>query len=125
MALEVKSSLVWSRGSQHKVLSFIGFVEEKEKYYIWDENGNWCDTNESIAAITISYFETLFTTSYPSRISEVTDMIPIRVADELNQRLISTYTREEVGAALKQMHSTKAPRPMVCLLSFFKNIGMW
>ena len=32
---------------------------------IWDENGNWCDTNESIAATTIAYFESLFTTFNP------------------------------------------------------------
>ena len=59
--------------------------------------------------MTISYFEMLFTTSHPSRISEVTDTIPTRVTDEMNRRLISTYTREEVEAVLKQMHSTKAP----------------
>ena len=33
MASEVKNSLVWLRGSQHKILSFKGFTEEKEKYY--------------------------------------------------------------------------------------------
>ena len=59
--------------------------------------------------MTISYFEMLFTTSHPSRISEVTDTILTRVTDEMNQRLISTYTREEVEATLKQMHPTKAP----------------
>ena len=33
---------------------------------IWDEYGNWCDTNDSIAATSISYFETLFTIAHPS-----------------------------------------------------------
>ena len=75
---------------------------------LWDKNGNWCDTNESIASTTISYFESLFTTSHPSRIAEVTDTIPTRVANEMNQRLISTFTRDEMEAVLKQMHPTKA-----------------
>ena len=62
----------------------------------------------------------LFTTSHPSRISEVTDTIPTRVTDEMNQRLISTYTREEVEATLKQMHPTKAPRPDGMFAIFFQ-----
>ena len=43
---------------------------------IWDEYGNWCDTNESIVATAISYFKTLFITSHPSRILEVTIQSP-------------------------------------------------
>ena len=76
---------------------------------IWDENGNWCDTNESIAAMAISYFEKLYTSSHPSKISEVMDTIPTRVTDEMNQNLIRIFTREDVEAALKQIHPTKAP----------------
>ena len=57
----------------------------------------------------IPYFETLFTTSHPSRILEVTKTIPTKVTNEMNQRLISTFTRDEVEATLKQMHPTKAP----------------
>ena len=87
---------------------------------IWDEYGNWCETNESIAATTISYFKRLFTTSHPSRILEVTDTIPAKVTDEMNQRLISTFTRDEVEAALKQMHPTKAPGPNGMSTIFFQ-----
>ena len=68
----------------------------------------------------ISYFETLFTTSHPSRILEVTDTIPTRVTDEMNQRLISTFTRDGVEAALKQMHPTKAPGPDSMSAIFFQ-----
>ena len=52
---------------------------------LMDENGNWCDSTESIAAVTVSYFEKLFSTSYPSHISEVTNTIPTRVTNEMNQ----------------------------------------
>ena len=76
---------------------------------IWDENGTWCETNESIATTAIAYFESLFTTSNPCRISEVTDTIATRVTDEMNQGLIAAFTKEEVVTALKQMHPTKAP----------------
>ncbi|XP_075669862.1 uncharacterized protein LOC142639588 [Castanea sativa] len=46
---------------------------------IWDANGIWCETEESIAAAALSYFENLFTTSRPSRIREVICSIPTRV----------------------------------------------
>ena len=66
-----------------------------------DENGNWCVTSESIATVAISYFEKLHTTSHPSQISKVTDTIPTKVIDEMNQSLTQTFTRSEVEAALK------------------------
>ena len=40
--------------------------------------------------------------------------------DEMNQRLISTFTRNEVEAALKQMHPTKAPGPDIMYAIFFQ-----
>ena len=51
---------------------------------LMDENGNWCNSIKSIAAVAVSYFEKLFFTSFPSRISEVTNTIPTRVTDEMN-----------------------------------------
>ena len=68
-------------------------------------------TNKGIAVVAISYIEKLYITSHPSQISEVTDTIPTRVTDEMNQSLIQTLTRSEVEVALKQMHPTKAPDP--------------
>ena len=87
---------------------------------IWDENGIWCDTSESIAATAIAYFEALFTTSNPCRILEVTNTIPTKVTDEMNQGLIAAFTREEVVTALKQMHPTKAPGPDGMSVIFFQ-----
>ena len=78
----------------------------------------------SIATVAIGYFEKLYTTSHPNRISKVTNTIPTRVIDEMNQSLIQTFTWSEMEAALKQMHPTKALGPLVCLLFFSRNIGM-
>ena len=89
-----------------------------------DVNGNWCDNTESIAAVVVSYFENLFSTSYPSRTSEVTNTIPTRVTDEMNQWLIKEFTREEVVTALQQMHPTKAPGLDGNALFSFRSIGI-
>ncbi|XP_030923348.1 uncharacterized protein LOC115950262 [Quercus lobata] len=74
-----------------------------------DENGNWHDSIDGIVEVAMSYFKNLYSTSYPTRISEVLDTIPTRVTEDMNQLLIQEFTREEVEVALKQMHPTKAP----------------
>ncbi|XP_030946656.1 uncharacterized protein LOC115971101 [Quercus lobata] len=80
--------ILWYGQRDHNTKFFHSRASQRRKKNsisgIWDEHGNWCDTNESIATTTISYFETLFTTSHPSRILEVTDMIPTRVIDKMN-----------------------------------------
>ena len=52
----------------------------------------------------MSYFEKLYTTSHPDRIQEVIDTMESKVSVEMNQNLIKQFTKEEVEAALKQMH---------------------
>ena len=71
-------------------------------------------------SIAVSYFERLYTTSFPSSIVEVTTTIPTRVTSEMNQDLIREFTKEEVEDALKQMHPTKAPRPDGMSAIFFQ-----
>ena len=85
-----------------------------------DENGNWHDSIDGIAEVAVSYFKNLYTTSYPTRISEVIDTIPTRVTEDMNQLLIQEFTREEVEAALKKMHPTKATGPDGMSAIFFQ-----
>ena len=91
---------------------------------IRDENGNWHESIDGIAEVAVSYFKNLYSTSYPTRILEVLDTIPTKVTEDMNQRLIQEFTREEVEAALKQMHQQKPQVRMVRLLFSFKNIGV-
>lgn len=53
-----------------------------------DEEGNGCNSEVGIVGIIVSYFEKLYTTSYPSRIAEVIATIHTRVTSEMNQSLI-------------------------------------
>lgn len=72
-----------------------------------DEEGNWLNSKDDIASIAVSYFEKMYTTSYPTREAEVIATIPTRVIDEMNQFLTKEFTKEEVEEALKQMHLKK------------------
>ena len=51
---------------------------------------------------------------------EVTDTIHTRVNEEMNQKLIRTFTKEDVEATLKQMHPTKALGPDDMSAIFFQ-----
>ena len=76
-----------------------------------DDMRVWRESTLGVAEVVVSYFEKLYTTSHPSRIQEVIDTMEPKVSVEMNQNLIRQFTKEEVEAALKQMHPTKSPGP--------------
>ena len=78
---------------------------------LWNDNGEWCESKESITAIAISYFENIYSTSFPTGIEEITNAVPRRVTEEMNAELTKVFTRDEVTKALQQLHPTKAPGP--------------
>ena len=78
---------------------------------LWNQEDVWCESRESIIKIAIDYFEDIYASTHPTRVEEVTDLIPIKVTAEMNTALSQEFTVEEVKAALGQMHPTKAPGP--------------
>ena len=52
----------------------------------------------------------------------MTDLIPVKVIDEINMELTRGFTKEEVVIALKQLHLTKSPGPDG-MSALFKSIG--
>ena len=87
---------------------------------IWDKFKNWCGDQDSIARVTISYFKEIYTTSSSNQFEQVTDLIPVKVTDEMNMELTRGFTKEEVVIALKQMHPTKSPGPDGMSALFFQ-----
>ena len=88
---------------------------------LWNKDGVWCESKESITTTIIAYFEKIYTTSSPTRINEVTNAIPRRVTNEMNSKLTKTFTSEEVLKALQQLHPTKALGPDGMSAIFFHN----
>lgn len=50
------------------------------------------------------YFEDIYTSTHPTRVDEVMNMIPTKVIREMNAELTKDITSEEVWSALYQMH---------------------
>ena len=44
----------------------------------------------------MAYFEGIYTSSHPTRIDEVTNMIPVKVIGEMNAELTRDFTSEKV-----------------------------
>ena len=101
--------LIWQQRSK---VQWLGLEDCNTKYFhskaskrrkkntitrLKDEEGNWCDSNESIASVVVNYFEKLYTTSFPNRVSKVIETILVRVTNKMNQELIKEFSKEEVA----------------------------
>ena len=86
---------------------------------LWDDNGIWYDTNDTIADVTIQYFKNIYTLSQVASFDDVTEAIPSRVTNEMNMDLIKEFSKDKILTALKQMHPIKAPGPDGMLAIFF------
>ena len=78
---------------------------------IKDDEGRWHEKEEDVAKVFTSYFRSLFTSSGPQYLENVTDKVSTRVTAEMNSHLTKPFTQDEIFEALKQMHPTKAPGP--------------
>ncbi|XP_075660563.1 uncharacterized protein LOC142630448 [Castanea sativa] len=116
--------IMWQQRSK---IQWMGLGDRNTKYFhtkasgtkkknfisrIMDEMGVWKESPLEVAEVAVSYFEKLYATSNPDKILEVVDTIDAKVSDDMNQSLIRQFTRDEIEAALKQMHPTKAPDGM-------------
>lgn len=78
-----------------------------------DNNDVWCPKDDELENIFATYFSNIFTSSKPSdlNVQDVLQCIDSVVTDECNHALMKPYTKDEIYAALQQMHPCKAPGP--------------
>ncbi|XP_057418992.1 uncharacterized protein LOC130713221 [Lotus japonicus] len=76
---------------------------------IRDSNGREVVTDEEISIVLSSYFRELFTSSNPSGIDEVVELVANRVTASHTETLVAPFSKDDVEEALFQMHLTKAP----------------
>ena len=76
-----------------------------------NSEGNLVSGDESILAMVVDYYSSLYTSSGPVGIEDVMQFTKPLVTAEMNSNLIGSFSREEVELALKQMARLKAPGP--------------
>lgn len=71
----------------------------------------------------ISYFKDLFSSSNPSsnHIRDALDGLVPRVNQQMNNRLMAPFNKQEIEKAIKEMFPTKAPGPDGYLAIFYQN----
>ena len=98
-------------------------LERRKKHTIsrlWSEDEAWCESKESIANTVMAFFEDIYTSTHPTRIDEVTNMILVKVIGEMNVELTRDFTSEKVRTALYHVHPTKALSPNVMSAIFYQ-----
>ena len=60
-----------------------------------------------IASIATKYFKELFSTSSPTRMEEVADLVPGKVTQEMNEQLTKKFQKEKIIQVVQNMHPKK------------------
>lgn len=84
-------------------------------------NGNWVSKQGDIIREVENYYENLFTTSRPTNLDPILNLIPRLVEDCINQSLTREVTDEKVKHAVFEMHPLKAPGIDGMTFFFFQN----
>jgi hypothetical protein len=95
-----RSRMVWLEVGDRNTKFFHHYANQRKRTNgiqgLRDEANVWCDTEQQVEDIAVTYFQNIFTTSYPTRIEETLAAVDNVVSEEINQRLLLPYTPEEV-----------------------------
>jgi hypothetical protein len=79
-----------------------------------------CSSAEEVVAGFTSYFQNIFTTSYPNGILEYLDGLHMKVTNTINAQFTKwEFTKEEVYVEFSQMGPLKSPGSDGLLVAFY------
>lgn len=93
-----------------------------------DNGGVWQDEDDKIKEIVASYYHGLFSSidPTPEMKQEVLKHMRCFISPKVNAELMKQYKKDEIFAALRQMHPCKAPGPDDMHAIFFsKNLAYY
>ena len=121
-----RSRVAWLHGGDSNTRFFHECASQRKKtntvHGLRDTNDIWQTDSEVIESIVVEYFQNLFSSSNPTAINEVTQLVDARVTPEMNSSLLSPFSSEEIKSALFQMSPSKAPGPDGMTTFFFSKI---
>ena len=71
-------------------------------------NGTWHIFDDQIAQVVEQYFQELFTSTNPTSMESVLDLLDNLITPNMNNALLQWYMSDEVRQALFQMHPSKS-----------------
>lgn len=86
------------------------------------DDGVWRDDSQDITKIFYAYFSSIFTSTNPSNseLLEVLKYVEPVISNACNRDLPRPFSKNEVFAALQQMHPCKAPSPDGIIVIFYQ-----
>ena len=76
-----------------------------------NESNVWCSKDSQIKEIATHYYRTLFSTSHPTELDTVLEVVQPLVSQEMNDQLLRPFSRDKVESAMNQMEPGTAPGP--------------
>lgn len=74
-----------------------------------DANGVLCETKEAIHAVVQQFYTNLYSAQEELVVDEVLHHVPVKVTEQMNDRLMRPFSAEEIDKALFAMAPLKAP----------------
>jgi len=88
--------------------------------FLVDENGNEQTVNREKGKIAVTFFEDLFSSSYPSSMDSVLEGFNKRVTEDMNQDLTKKVNEQEIYKAVFSINAESAPGPDGFTALFFQ-----
>ncbi|XP_075645403.1 uncharacterized protein LOC142616429 [Castanea sativa] len=106
-----RSRLQWIKNGDRNTQFFHGTTTQRKRRNfikgLRDSDGRWQSEEGIYTKILVDFYKDLFTTSNPHNLDSSLDGIQKVVTKEMNAKLTTTYTMEEVELAIKEMAPIK------------------
>jgi hypothetical protein len=124
-----RSQVAWLKDGDQNTRYFHECASERKRkmntiHGLLDSSNVWQDDPGEVESIAVEYFQQIYTSSNPSAIDNVTQLVSPAVTPDMNVNLLLPFSSEEIKFTFFQMRPSKAPGPdgMTFFFFFFPKI---